>query len=80
MIILRYYPVADLGEARPQPTLFLDQMETAPALSQGLDDRPPPTLFLYQMVTAPALSPGLDDRPPPPPLSKSLDPPLVSIH
>ena len=56
MIILGYYPVADLGEARPQPTLFLDQMETAPALSQGLDDRPPP------------------------PLSKSLDPPLVSIH
>ena len=42
MIILGYYPVADLGEARPQPTLFLDQMETAPALSQGLDDRPPP--------------------------------------
>ena len=53
MIILGYYPVADLGEARP-PTLFLDQMETAPALSQGLDDRPP--------------------------LSKSLYPPLVSIH
>ena len=43
MIILGYYPVADLGEARPQPTLFLDQMETAPALSQGLDDRPPPS-------------------------------------
>ena len=57
MIILGYYPVADLGEARP-PTLFLDQMETAPALSQGLDDRPPP----------------------PSPLSKNLDPPLVSIH
>ena len=54
MIILGYYPVADLGEARPPPTLFLDQMETAPALSQGLDDRLP--------------------------LSKSLDPPLVSIH
>ena len=57
MIILGYYPVADLGEARPPPpTLFLDQMETAPALSQGLDDHPPP------------------------PLSKSLDSPLVSIH
>ena len=56
MIILGYYPVADLGEARP-PTLFLDQMETAPALSQGLDDRlPPPPRPLSEGLDPPLLS------------------------
>ena len=36
--------VADQGE-EPGPTLFLDQTETAPTLSKGLDDRPPPPLI-----------------------------------
>ena len=60
---IRYSPVADPGEGpgEPAPTpLFLDQnearraekkfLETAPPLSQGLDDRPPSPPYLKAWI------------------------------
>ena len=60
MSIWGYYPVADLGEARPH-LIFRPNGDRPPPLSQGLDDRPPrspppPPLPLSEGLDPPLVS------------------------